>query len=248
MPHLVEEDLQLEPDLRSMKEVVKMGNSIYNMVQLTGDCPSENPNGKMPLLDTEVWVEGNVIQYNDYRKPCSNPLVMLEMSAMPASMKRTALTQLVVKIRRNTKPELPWAITENLLTKFSARMRASGYDEHYRYQVIKSGMEGFDKMLEEERRGGRPINAPRSWEEDQRQRKKDLQPKSWFRKGGFDVPLFIPHTPGEELVKRIRAKEAENNQGRTTRFKIVGRRGTATSRATRVCGEKSHHVVRILTT
>ena len=39
------------------------------------------------------------------------------------------------------------------------------------------------------------------------------------------MPLFIPHTPGEELVKRIRAKEAENNQGRRTRFKMVGRRG-----------------------
>ena len=52
-----------------------------------------------------------------------------------------------------------------------------------------------------------------------------MQPKSWFRKGGYDVPLFIPHTPGEELVKRIRAKEAENNQGRRMRFKMVGRRG-----------------------
>ena len=90
-----------------------------------------------------------MVQYNDYRKPCANPLLMLEMSAMPAAMKRTALTQLVVKIRRNTRPELPWSITENLLSKFSARMKASGYDKHYRYQVIKSGVEGFDKMLEE---------------------------------------------------------------------------------------------------
>ena len=192
-PPLVEEDLLLEPDLRSMREVVKMGNSIYHMVQLTGDCPSENSNGMMPLL--EVWVEGNVVQYNDYRKPCANPLVMLEISAMPAAKKRMALTQLVVKIRRNIQPDLPWSITEELLSKFCARMKASGYDEHYRYQVIKSGMEGFDKMLEE-RRGGKPINTPRSWEEDQRQKKKELQPKSWFRKGGYDVPLFVPHTPG----------------------------------------------------
>ena len=71
-PHLIEEDLELEPDLRSMREVVNMGNSIYNMVQLTGDCPSENLNLKMPLLNTEVWVENNVVQYNDFRKPCSN--------------------------------------------------------------------------------------------------------------------------------------------------------------------------------
>ena len=150
-PHLIEEDLELEPDLRSMREVVNMGNSIYNMVQLTGDCPSENLNLKMPLLNTEVWVENNVVQYNDFRKPCSYLLVMLEMSAMPASIKRTALTQTVIRIRRNTRPELPWSVTENLLSNFSARMKASGYDEHYRYQVIKSGMEGFDKMLEEER-------------------------------------------------------------------------------------------------
>ena len=39
------------------------------------------------------------------------------------------------------------------------------------------------------------------------------------------IPLFIPHTPGEELVKRIRKKEAENNQGRTIRFLVVGKGG-----------------------
>ena len=148
--HLVEEDLELEPDLRSMREVVKMGNSIYNMVQLTGDCPSGNQNGKMPLLNTEVWVEGEIVQYKDYRKPCSNLMVMLDMSAMPASIKRTALTQTVIRIRRNTRTELPWSVTENLLSKFSARKKVSGYDEHYRFQVIKSGMEGFDQMLEED--------------------------------------------------------------------------------------------------
>ena len=76
------------------------------------------------------------------------------MSAMPASIKRTALTQTVIRIRRNTRPELPWSVTENLLSKFSARKKVSGYDEHYRFQVIKSGIEGFDRMLEEERRGG----------------------------------------------------------------------------------------------
>ena len=224
-PHLVEEDQAQEQDSRSMKEVVKMGNSIFDMVQLTGDCPSDNLNGKMPLLNTEVWVEGNIVQYKDFRKPCSNPMVMLEMSAMPASIKRTALSQTVIRIRRNTRAELPWSVTEELLSNFSARMKLSGYDQHYRYQVIKSGMEGFDKMLEEERRGGRPINAPKSWEEDRRQRSKEMAPKSWFRKGGYHVPLFVPHTPGEELVKKIKEKEAENNQGRRVRFKIVGRGG-----------------------
>ena len=80
-------------------------------------------------------------------------------------------------------------------------------------------------MLEEEENGGRPINRPKSWEEDKRQRKKELQKRTWFRKGGFDVPLFVPHTPRGVLAKAMREKEAQNNQGRKIRFKIVEKGG-----------------------
>ena len=77
------------------------------MISLTWDCPSNNVNKKMALLDTEVWVEENKVWYEHYRKPMANPLLMMEMSAMPAKVKRTALVQEVVRIRRNTRPGLP---------------------------------------------------------------------------------------------------------------------------------------------
>ena len=51
--------------------------------------------------------------------------------------------------------------------KDNERMRMSGYDENYRYQIIKSGVEGFDKMLEREKNEGVPINKPRAYEEDE---------------------------------------------------------------------------------
>ena len=63
------------------------------------------------------------------------------------------------------------------------------------------------------------------WDEDNRQKKKATQSKNWFRKGGFDVPLFVPCTPGGELAKRMTRMEALNNQGRTIRFRVVERRG-----------------------
>ena len=47
------------------------------------------------------WVEDNKVLYKNYRKPVANELLMLEMSAMPAGMKRTVLTQEVIRIRRN---------------------------------------------------------------------------------------------------------------------------------------------------
>ena len=49
--------------------------------------------------------------------------------------------------------------------------------------------------------------------------------ENWLRKGGHDIPLFIPRIPGEELVKRIRQKEAKNNQGQAFRFLVVGKGG-----------------------
>ena len=69
---------------------------------------------------------------------------------------------------------VPCSVTKDLLSKFSARMKVSGYG-----------------------------------------------------KGGYDIPLFVPHTPAEELVKRIRKKKAgsENNLGRKIRLKIAGRGG-----------------------
>ena len=224
-PHLVEEDKEVSSDIRTAKEVAKMGSSISNMITLTWDCPANNGNKKMALLNTEVWVEEKKVMYEHYRKPVANPLLMMEMSAMPAKVKRTTLVQEVVTIRRNIRPGLPWEVTVKHLNNFCSRMKASGYNQQYRFQVLKSGMEGYDKMLETERRGGRPVNRLRSWGEDERQKKKELQSKTWYRAGGFDVPLFVPHTPHGELARRMKEKEVLNNQGRNIRFKIIEKSG-----------------------
>ena len=224
-PHLMEEDEEVPNDMRTTREVAKMGSSISQMIQLTWDCPSNNINGKMALLNTEVWVEDNLVWYEHFRKEMSNPLLMLEISAMPARIKRATLTQEVITIRRNIRPELPWVVTAKHLDNFCSRMKVSGYSENYRLQILRAGMTGYDRMLEVERAGGRPVNQPRAWDQDNRQKKKALQSKTWFRRGGFDVPLFVPCTPGGELAKRMSRMEVMNNQGRTIRFRMVERRG-----------------------
>ena len=224
-PALVEEDQTKPADQRTMRKVVRLGSSINKMIQLTGDCPSLHGTGMMPLLDTQVWVQDQKVLYQFYRKPVANPLTMLEMSAMPAGMKRTALTQEVVRICRNTRQGLPWEKTAEKLSDFSQRLKASGYNEDYRLQVMQSGVKGYDKMVVVAGSGGRPISRPKMWEEDKLQKKKDHQKTNWYKSGGYDVPLFVPHTPRGELAQQMRAKEAENNQGRKIRFKIIEKGG-----------------------
>ena len=99
-------------------------------------CPKGDPilskhYHMLAMLNTEVWVEGNKVWYEHYRKPMANDLLMLEISAMPAKIKRATLTQEVVTIRRNISPDLPWSVTVKHLNNFCQRMKASGYNENY---------------------------------------------------------------------------------------------------------------------
>ena len=105
----------------------------------------------------------------------ANPLLMIEILAMPAVMKRTALNQEVMRIMRNTHPGVPWTNTVKLLNYFFDRMKLLGYNKDFRYQVIKSGVKGYEKILAIKKSGGRPVNRPRSWEEDKRETKKELE-------------------------------------------------------------------------
>ena len=53
---LVQGDLTIPADIRTMQEFVKMGSSINPDIKLTGDCPSHNSTGMMPALDIQLWM------------------------------------------------------------------------------------------------------------------------------------------------------------------------------------------------
>ena len=103
-------------------------------------------------------------------------------------------------------------MTEKHLNNFSLRTARSGWSEKERMEVVKAGVTGYEIMLKTEKDGGRPVNRPIHWDEDLRQKRKESKQKNWFRKGGFDA-------------KRMQEKEAQNNQGRRIRLKMIEKRG-----------------------
>ena len=62
----------------------------------------------------------------------ANFLVMLHNSAMPTKVKRTVLTQEVIRVLRNCRLELPWEEKAKFLTELAVRMKSSGYNEKFR--------------------------------------------------------------------------------------------------------------------
>ena len=231
--NLVEEDELLPEDMRTMVEVRKMADSICTMIQFEEDYASKNDDQLLKILEFKVCVKREEqngllkpkINYSHYYKPVSNWQLMHAKSAMPASVKRTTLTQEGLRILRNTKLEIPWSEKAEMLSDFSARLRYSGYNQRFRQEVIESVLVGWDKMVKEQEEGRRPINRPREWQADQRRMDKKRKKYSWYKAGGFSTVIFCPYTPNGELAKRWREIEARGAETRGWRFKVVEQAG-----------------------
>ena len=67
---LVEEDMIVPIDERTMKVLAEVANTIYKCVQFTVDFPTKNEDGMVPVLDLKVAVRDNQVVHEFYEKPC----------------------------------------------------------------------------------------------------------------------------------------------------------------------------------
>ena len=85
----------------------------------------------MPRLDLQVQTVNNKIIHKFYKKPVSNPFLMLENSAMPMKVKRNSLAQEGIRQLRNTSRDLPWSTKAEILSEFSHKLMISGCNEKF---------------------------------------------------------------------------------------------------------------------
>ena len=77
-----EEDSSVLGDIRTMRDMRIIANTICPIIQMTEDCPGLNQDGKLPILDLKVWVDSKVeIVYELYRKEMARRSLMLARSA-----------------------------------------------------------------------------------------------------------------------------------------------------------------------
>ena len=233
-----EEDIR-QPDRRTAEVIQAAANSVSSMLVWTVDFPSANQKGRLPILDIEMWCEeteeGTRTCYSFYCKPMANPVVIPAASAVPVSTKYATFRQEVGRILSNTSLHLPWHHKAGLLSKFSWRLKVSGYPRGFRSKVISDGIAGYINTMDKRLRMNMPLNRPRDLIRAQSRNRRRSQ-SNWFNEGGshektFDSVLFVPATPSSRLALLLKAHEAENNQGRTTRIKIVEKAGRSVKNA-----------------
>ena len=211
------DDHGVEPlDMRNMGFVQEVANEVLSSIQVTTDYPSKNINRKMPILDLSVWMETQFDQethevnvnvlHEYYSKEVSSKAVIDARSAVPWKMKRTVLTQEVIRILRNCSRRLPWREVCKHVEGFSVRMQFSGYTETFRAQVVRSALCAYDKMIEKDERGEELIYKPREWRRVEREEGRRKKKSDWFKgaeKEKNESVIFVPSTPRGELRRRF---------------------------------------------
>ena len=116
-------------------------------IQVTFDCPSKHPEGRMPLLDLEVWVDDEEeVVFSFFEKPMASRYTIPVRSAHSWKQKVTNLTREAIRRLLNIHNKLPWTETVKIMNKFSRKMKKSGYSARVRKQILKSSKSAYRKI------------------------------------------------------------------------------------------------------
>ena len=133
-------------------------------------------------------------------------------SAQPWGQKRTTLTQELIRRLLNCSKELDCETRRKHLSRFMQLLKNSGYSETFRAEILRSGLQGYNKMVVADKQGTRPMFRPKEWRKSSRWLEKRKKKKGWL--GPFwKSCIFVPPTPGSELKKRMQEKEEETRVG-----------------------------------
>ena len=218
----IKEDESIEADERLAKLLLEIANSILPCVIMEGDWPSKNADRKLPILDMKTWTDTQgTIKYQHYEKKVSRKTVMNANSAHSTACKRSVHTQEILRRLLNSSKSLDWkSQVTPVITEYMKRMKQAGYGEVYRKTVLKHALGIYDTKIKMHEEGVRPLYRPKSYKKKERKAAKIKKKHQWAKKGGYTAPIFVPATPGSQLLKEMRkvAQEA-NKEG--IRFKII---------------------------
>jgi hypothetical protein len=105
----------------------------------------------------------------------------------------------------NTSTKLDWNVhVAPVVTNYMVRMKQAVHGEKYRKKILTGALGIYDKMVDENMSGTRPLHRPMAQQVEERRRRKQKKKHSWSARGGYIAPIFIPAKTGSELMKLVR--------------------------------------------
>ncbi|CAI9736119.1 Hypothetical predicted protein [Octopus vulgaris] len=195
-------------ETNTMESIQQIANSIHQSIKVTIDYPTKHPNHRLPVLDTELWLEivknKTQILHSYYAKPMASKYLIHRNSAIAGNAKFNILMADLVRIMRNVSRMCEPTELKRHIQYFIHRMQFSGYSHKERIRVYKGAMKKFDNILCNDRNGICPLYRNKSWNTIERTKKKIRKANSWYDSHKYQSVMFVDTTPGGELAYRFR--------------------------------------------
>ena len=200
------EDRDVPSDLLTARVITDISNDLDCDIKMTLDCPSLNPDKRMPVLDLKAWIEKvdgkSIIQTTFYKKEVSSQLCILKQSALSWVCKKSALAGEVFRRLYNCSKDVREKEGNKLIEEFCYDLLISGYNKTERDIIVGEGLARFANLMDKVKNGHRPLYRTSEWNKYDRAVDKILKKKNWYGKDTETV-VFVQATPGEVLKKAI---------------------------------------------
>ena len=170
-------------------------DEILPWLTFTSDLPCQHGSLMVPMLDLQVWVrpanpedpeDHDLLGWTFFSKPTASDKVLRASSAYNWRSKLVTLNMEVFRRMRNVTRQVTTKTRVDILEKFVAMMRDSGYVEKTVEGVVRSGLQFYSRKIRIELEGGPLLNQRSESQTIQRRRQKLGATESWFtrRRGG----------------------------------------------------------------
>ena len=171
---------------RTAKVLVAMMNEVFDFMNFTTEIGEDFPEGKLPSLDINIWVENGRILYEFFEKPMATNLMVEAGSALSREVKMSTLAEEVSRRLRNTSQRLDCTRRMESLERACTKMKTSGHSDEFIRQAVEKGINAFkDKVersnLDKTHPGYQPMFPKAGWRRELRDREKALKTSTWYK-------------------------------------------------------------------
>ena len=201
------EDVGVPCDQLTARVITNISNDLDSDIKMTFDCPSLNPDKKMPVLDLKAWLKvdengRNKILTQFYKKEVSSKICIKKDSALSWTCKKAALSGEVFRRLYNCSHEIRDTEGPALIRSFCNDLLNSGYNKLERDVIVGEGLARLCNLKKQVEDGLRPMYRTAEWQQHERIIGKKLKRKSWYG-ANVESVVFCQATPNEILRKSL---------------------------------------------
>jgi hypothetical protein len=194
-------------------------------VKMKEDTCPDHQTGRIPILDTEMWVEEGMIRHNHYSKPISSTEVILARSAMSSTTKRNILVQEGTRRLKNCHQSLTWETMVGHMNTLMISMSEAGHRTEFRRVVAGRILANYKVIIDNDVKGTKKMYRNKTERKIQKEEGGATNKSTWFRGGGYTATYSVPATRDSALVLSTRKALLTTPGPSHTKVKVVEKPG-----------------------